>query len=391
VADPRAHLPENALPPPDAARLAGAHLVVFLEYASTLAIYDKVGLLDRELALYRRLAGKLGRITLATWSRGEDERYRERLGDIGLVHNVKGWSWPVWMAYLFFAFPRVFPGRCIVKTNQMSGAQHVLTLARRARAPMVARCGYPWSIFCAREFGPDDRRTRKALAVERAAFHGAAHVVGSTEEIRTLAVETHGVDPARCSVVPNYVDTELLRPMPAARKAKPGILFLGRLEAQKNPLALIDAMGGLDASLTIVGDGSLRAEMAARAAGAGVDIRFLGNVPHRELPAVFAAADLFVLPSLFEGHPKALLEAMACGLPVVGADSPGIREVLRHDETGLLCGTDADSIRAALARALADRDAAARWGAAARAYVLANDSLDLTVERELRVLSAASA
>ncbi len=386
-------LPENALPPPDMQRLKDRHLVLFLEYASTLELYDKIGMLDRELALYRRLLGHFGRITIATWSRGGDEQFRERLGGISLVHNRQGWSWPVWMAWLFATFPYVFPGSCIVKTNQLSGAQHILKLAWRARAPLVARCGYPWSTFCTREYGPDDARTRRALRTERTAFRAAAHVVGSTPEIWRLAVETHGVVPSRCSVIPNFVDTDLLRPQRVARAAgtRPNVLFLGRLETQKNPLALVEAMAGIDATLTVVGEGSLRAGMAELAARTGVDVRFLGNVPHGTLPSVFAAADAFVLPSHFEGHPKALLEAMSCGLPSVGADSPGIREVLRDGETGLLCGTDAAAIRATLARVLGEGALAARLGTAARAYVVANDSLDLTLERELRVLSAVAA
>jgi glycosyltransferase involved in cell wall biosynthesis len=388
---PPALLPENALPPPDMGLLRRRHLVLFLEYASTLEIYDRVGVLERELALYRRLAGSLERITVVTWSRGADEVYRRQLGDIGLVFNRHGWSWPVWMAWLFAAFPHVFSGSCIVKTNQMSGAQHVRKLAWRARAPMIARCGYPWSTFCAREYGSDDPRTRRALKTERAAFRGAAHVVGSTPEIWRLAVETHGVAPGNCSVVPNYVDTDLLRPLPHAAATHPNVLFLGRLEAQKNVLALVAAMAGLGATLTVVGEGSLRGAMQDEATARGVEVRFLGNVPHRELPAIFAAADAFALPSLFEGHPKALLEAMACGLPVVGADVPGIREVLRDGETGLLCDTDADSIRTSLVRALGDRALAARLGAAARAEIVAHESLDLTIERELRILSKVAA
>ena len=66
---------------------------------------------------------------------------------------------------------------------------------------------------------------------------------------------------------------------------------------------------------------------------------------------------IFVLPSFYEGHPKALLEAMSCGAPVLGADSPGIRELIRHGNTGYLCGTDLRSIRVALEELLSSPDA----------------------------------
>jgi glycosyltransferase involved in cell wall biosynthesis len=387
-ADTRPFLPENALPAPDAARLARTHLVLFLEYASTLAIYDKVGLLDRELELYRRLRGHLRGISIVTWSRGEDEIYRGRLGDIELVHNRLDWSWPVWMGYLYFFFGWRFRAPCIVKTNQMSGAQHVLRIARRARTPLVARCGYPWSRFARREKGPDHPETRQAEATERAVFGGAAHVVGSTAEIRAMAIEDYGIAAGRVSVVPNYVDTDLFSPRPR-RAGPPTALFLGRLEDQKNPLALVEALAGTGLRLLIVGDGSLRGAIEADARRHGVDVEFRGNVPHRMLPETFAEADLFVLPSRFEGHPKALMEAMAFGLPVVASDVVGISEVVRDGDTGLLCPPTAAGLAAAIGRLRADPALAARLGKAARAAIVADVSLDRTIDRELRVLDAA--
>jgi glycosyltransferase involved in cell wall biosynthesis len=383
-------LPEESLPPPDFARLKTLHLVVWFEYASTLAIFDRVGMLDRELAIYRRLRPYLRALTLITWSRGEDAVYVERLGDIGLVHNKHEWTWPTWMAILLVTFGLRFPGPRLIKTNQMSGARHILRVANFWRTKLVARCGYPWSLFTTRERGPDDPVTRAAKDTERSVFRGAAHVVGSTEEIAKLAIDRDGVPQGQVSVVPNYVDTDLLSPGPRASDGKKRIGFLGRFEHQKNPLALIEAVAGLDVELVMVGEGSLRHEMAATAARLGADLKMPGNTPHRDLPAFFHGLDLFVLPSLFEGHPKALLEAMSCGLAVIGADSPGIREVLRDGETGLLTATDAPSIRAAIIRVLADRDLAGRMGRNARGEILRTVSLDRTIERELRVLSFAA-
>jgi glycosyltransferase involved in cell wall biosynthesis len=383
--------PEESLPPPDFARLKALHLVVWFEYASTLAIFDRVGMLDRELAIYRRLRPHLRALTLITWSRGEDAAYIDRLGDIGLVHNKHEWTWPAWMAILLATFGLRFPGSRLIKTNQMSGARHILRVAKFWRTNLVARCGYPWSLFAMRERGPDDPVTREAIATERSVFRGAAHVVGSTEEIAKLAIERDGVPQAHVSIVPNYVDTDLLSPGPSAPRTKRmRIGFLGRFEKQKNPLALIEAVAGHDVELVMIGEGSLRHEMAALGAKLGIDLKLPGNMPHRDLPEFFRGLDLFILPSLFEGHPKALLEAMSCGLAVIGADSPGIREVLRDGDTGLLTAPDALSIRNAIDRILGDRDFAARLGRNARDEILRTVSLDRTIERELRVLSFAA-
>ncbi len=386
----RSALPEVSLPPPDFARLKTLHLIVWFEYASTLAIFDHVGMLDRELSIYRRLRPHLRALTLITWSRGEDAAYIEQLGDISLVHNKHEWTWPAWMAILLATFGLRFPGPRLVKTNQMSGARHILRVANFWRTKLVARCGYPWSLFAMRERGPDDPLTREAIATERAVFRGAAHVVGSTEEIARLAIERDGAPQSQVSIVPNYVDTDLLSPGLSAPRAKKRIGFLGRFENQKNPLGLIEAASGLDIELVMVGEGSLRHEMAALGSQLGVDLTLPGNIPHRDLPEFFRSLDVFVLPSLFEGHPKALLEAMSCGLAVIGADSPGIREVLRDGDTGLLTATDAPSIRAAIIRVLTDRDLAARMGRSARDEILRTVSLDRTIERELRVLSFAA-
>ena len=137
------------------------------------------------------------------------------------------------------------------------------------------------------------------------------------------------------------MDTEAFRPTGDTRRNR--ICFVGRLAEQKNVGALLDAVSGLDVELLVIGDGPLRPALEARARAQDATARFLGVVPHRDLPAIMAGSSLFVLPSLYEGHPKTLIEAMACGVAVIGTDVPGIRDLLRHEETGYLCRPTAAS------------------------------------------------
>jgi glycosyltransferase involved in cell wall biosynthesis len=98
---------------------------------------------------------------------------------------------------------------------------------------------------------------------------------------------------------------------------------------------------------------------------------------------------VFILPSHFEGHPKTLIEAMACGLPVIGADTPGINNLIRHGETGFLCGTEPEQIREAIVSVLGDAGLRQRLGRNARDEAMATFSLDAIVQKELAVLEEA--
>jgi N,N'-diacetylbacillosaminyl-diphospho-undecaprenol alpha-1,3-N-acetylgalactosaminyltransferase len=109
-------------------------------------------------------------------------------------------------------------------------------------------------------------------------------------------------------------------------------------------------------------------------------------VPNERLPELLNAADVFVLPSQREGHPKVLLEAMSCGLPCVGADVEGIREVIQDGENGLLCSLTPKDMADKIYRLFSDPDLALRLGQAARHFVEANFDLDILLEKETRYL-----
>jgi glycosyltransferase involved in cell wall biosynthesis len=153
-----------------------------------------------------------------------------------------------------------------------------------------------------------------------------------------------GIAPERIVVLRNGVDLELFRPMPreeARRKLGLGagsvVLSVGNLVPAKGHDLVIRATATLpNVTCVIVGEGSERRTLAdlAGALGASDRVRFLPVVPQEELAAIYSAADVLALGSMREGWPNVLLEAMACGTPVVATDVGGVREIVTREDVG---------------------------------------------------------
>ena len=150
---------------------------------------------------------------------------------------------------------------------------------------------------------------------------------------------------------------------------EPTISYVGKLVPRKGVDTLVEALGllarrpGGAPQLVVAGIGELREDMEERARRLGVHdrIRFLGKVPHDEVPWVMATGDVFVLPSLSEGLPTVVCEAMACGLPVVATAVDGTPEAVRDGRTGYLVPPrEAEPLAAALGRVLDDPAGAER-------------------------------
>ncbi len=158
----------------------------------------------------------------------------------------------------------------------------------------------------------------------------------------------------RITFVPLGVDTALFYPFPEekARKLKEAIvgdlnkkvvLFVGRIERVKDLPSLLRAVGKLaprypDILLLVVGRGSIEEDMKrlARELGIADKVVFVGAVRHRHLPVYYNIADVYVLPSIHEQWSNTIMEAMACGLPVVATNVGGNPALIEDGETGLL-------------------------------------------------------
>jgi sugar transferase (PEP-CTERM/EpsH1 system associated) len=203
-----------------------------------------------------------------------------------------------------------------------------------------------------------------------------------------------GVPAARVRRICNGVDTD--RFVPAAAPAPVAdcpfdgrthfvVGTVGRMQAVKHQTLLVRAFAeavrlapGLRSTLrlALVGDGPLRAECARLLAGAGVaDLAWLPG-ERSDVPAVMRSFSAFVLPSLAEGISNTVLEAMACGLPVVATDVGGNADLVSHGSTGTIVKSDdVDAMARAIVTLASDPAAARAMGAAGRARTEAQFSL----------------
>lgn len=184
-----------------------------------------------------------------------------------------------------------------------------------------------------------------------------------------------GIAPERIALIPGSgVDIEELWPSPEP-PGVPTVAFVGRLLADKGIHTLIAAHRLLrqrrsNVELLIAGtpDPSNPASVSEQEASAWnrePGVRWLGHV--HDIAALWAGAQIAVLPSRREGLPKSLLEAAACGRPMVATDVPGCREIVRPYETGLLVpADDAAALADAIEKLAASPELRARYGAAAR-------------------------
>jgi glycosyltransferase involved in cell wall biosynthesis len=186
------------------------------------------------------------------------------------------------------------------------------------------------------------------------------------------------------------VDTSLFRPPARPPQNTPKrILYVGRLSAEKNLGAIVTATGylGDPAMAVMVGSGPLRGALETQAKREGIVAEFPGVVDQRRLPEVYGSADVFVLASFTEGHPKVLLEAMACGVPCVASDCAGNRSLVTDDRTGLLFDPhDSHALAAGLERVLKEPGLGPRLAAAAHAEVVARYDLRALVDREIALV-----
>ena len=199
---------------------------------------------------------------------------------------------------------------------------------------------------------------------------------GMAQVLRGMGVSSH------IEIIPNGVELErFYSAVPLPRLdfgfAEKDVLlvYAGRLASEKNLGFLLQAFAGVaravdNAHLLMIGGGTkpIEAELQALAAELKIAdrVRFTGMISYDSLPSYLRMCDAFVTASVTEVHPLSVIEGMACGLPVMGIDSPGVGDTVEDGKTGFLSTEDLPSFTAKLTRLCLDGRLRRRMGEAAR-------------------------
>jgi glycosyltransferase involved in cell wall biosynthesis len=357
-------------------------LILISGTAARLTDFQKNGFFNRQ----KKLLEEYAKYFDLEYYTSDVSDYSARLGikhrPLPLSINVYGlrhvlfWLYLVWRAPSMRAPIRVF-----------GVATPTLPLVKRLSGQKLI-AGFQWDYARVTKANYTGAKRWLADTLQVAGLKSADVVICTTERLKDIVVREYR---RAAEVIPNFVDTDVFH---EAHEKEDYVLYAGRLHWAKGIEYLIRAFGLLkteipSARLTICGSGDHAPVLERLVEQEGVEgVSFLGVVPQDRLAQLMARAKAFVLPTVnYEGHPKALIEAMACGTACVATNVPGCRDILRHGETGLLVEPkNSIDLSEALLRLHKDENLTETLGRNAHAFALAHYSIEKTFLREVQLI-----
>ena len=362
------------------------HIVLFFTRNISLLTWNQNGSLDREVALYLRLQEKGVKISFLTYGESQEMTFQKKLPGIEILYNQYGLPKRLYEILIPFLHFRSLSMSSLFKTNQIYGADVGLKAAKLYKKPLLIRFGYLLSKNIAHRYGNQSVQTHKAHLLEMSILPESNFIAVTTQQIKNEIIKSYSLSENTIHVIPNYVEVDIFKPNNSLKRKKYHVCFIGRLSYEKNLFSLLTAIIGTDLKIVIIGSGPEKDSLNQFAQAEKLNVDFFDNMPNHDLPRIINSSQVFILPSLIEGNPKALLEAMSCGLAVIGTNILGIREIIQHGENGWLCETDAQSIRTGIQHLLANPTLREKLGNNARSYIVENFSLTKVVEMEYSLL-----
>jgi len=360
-------------------------LSVFMTNSIGLWNWKKKGLLSRELSLYNKISEAGWGIRIYSYDR------TRKLPSLPKQFMAVQ-QWPViiprkinFIYELLLPFIHYCSGRrsTHIITNQAHGGWPAIIAAKMWRTQLIARCGMVLGERL-EDFEKIGIRLKIRKYLEKKTFAYADQCIVPTKHHAEWIVNHYNINHKKINVIPNYVDFDLFNLDHNATKQY-DIIYVGRFVDVKNHRLLIDSAKEKDWKILLVGDGPLRSEIEKYAAEYKINCRIINAVPNAQLPSLLRSSKLFVSTSRREGHPKALIEAMACGCACVATKAPGVINIINDGENGVLVDPNAIELMKAIDYVLDDDKFRINLSLAASAYARELFSLEKVSEMYLSV------
>ena len=336
-------------------------LCIFFTRGVSLKNWIETGIFYREKLIYEHYLNvmEVKKIYWITYGYS-DEILAERLKKDGELHQSiqilcapKILSDTKLGSLIYSLISPVFHGKYIkscdvMKTNQMDGGWSALIAKWLYEKPLFARTGYTLSK------STTGYKKKIAAIIEKIIFRSADLISVTSEEDKYYVINSYNI--RSIHVIPNFVNLSDFKNLQYNRDESK-VLYVGRLNYEKNLFNLIECMSSLKLGLILYGDGTIKDKLISYAIKHNVNVEFKGSIKNNELSHVYNSYRFYVLPSLREGMPKTLMEAMSCGCICIGTNVSGIRELIKEGVTGYLAlNTTSSELVAAFRRAVSMRD-----------------------------------
>ena len=361
-------------------------LALFFTEGVSLKTWEKIGNLEREIKPYIKIAENYYEVYFFTYGGSEDEKIIKKYSDkIKVCYKKNNLNNLIYSFLLPFFYKKELKKIAVYKTNQMSGAWTAVLAKKLFKKKLIVRCGYEWLDFLKR-----DNKNKFLLfiikKIEKFVYKNADKIIITSKKDQEFIINNFKINPEKIAVINNYIDTNLFIKKENNKNKKNKLVFVGRFNQQKNLFNLLEAVNNLKVELNLIGSGGLEKELKEKAKNIKMaQINFLGNILNENLPEKLNENEIFVFPSLYEGNPKALLEAMSVGLAILTTKVKGIREIVKHKENGYLVETNSDSIKKGLEELLNNDELRNKISINARKTIEENFSFEKIIEKEINL------
>src|SRR3989344_1875250 len=283
--------------------------------------------------------------------------------------------------FLFFPIikPRIFKEADIYYADHVSGAFPLVLGKFLFRKKLIVRFNWDWSYFVKHEYNYFTYLFVRFL--EKISIKYADVVITTTPHLKDIVLEKLRFK-NKIVVIPNWVDTDLFKPN-KSKKKKNSIISVGRLVSQKDYLLLLKSLNQLKSkySLTIIGAGPQKNALLKYAKKNNIKVNIIEKIENSKIPKYLNLHEIYVSTSRCEGHPKAIIEAMSCAMPVIATDVVGNKDALINKKTGILTQRDPKDIGIHISNLNSNLSMKNKLANNARAYVTKNCGFDIVTKR----------
>lgn len=322
----------------------------------SLEQWNRQGLLSREKQIYEEYLEKRKFDKIIWFTYGKNDReLRNKLVREGKLHaQIEVVSIPKFFIGKYknqmysYLLPYLHRQECeqldVIKSNQMGGAWTAEKIHQMYGIPFILRTGYTYTSNFLQTLQSEKNIKQKIKIryllfkyrhIENKMYHRCNVATVSSFHDKRYICETYGIDEEKVINVGNYIDCAQFRSVDINEK-EDRFIFVGRISKEKNLFNIIKGLSKAGVGIDIYGEGDLEEEVARFIKKNDFDAKLMGVVENNKLPYVLNQYKYYILASEHEGMPKALLEAMACGLVCIGTDVDGINEVIENEKNGFL-------------------------------------------------------